>query len=570
MESFQLSIELFKIYLKNDSELANTEGITAISKAMNSTLGALFYKNAKDMFKFSLSGSGFPISIPEERWRECIPEKLRTNGIHHFQRWAPPGIEVPIDHWIAIRLVKLGTESSYIFLGRDNVPWTRSEIDSLITIAKIHSEIIAIRYKRETEIKNRHDAEDALKLIQTRMEAYFEASHDAIYSLDTNGLFTSINKAGIDLFGVGNKEKIIGQPFTKFTIDSEAHNFFIQKIQEFGFIDDHELVIHKQDGDLIYCLESAHAVTKKDGSILEIQATLKDISERIKQEKELWKMNFDLSKLNQDLKAAQGLIIQQEKLASIGQLAAGVAHEINNPLGFLKSNQTMIRAYFNDVLSVTNELKDKDAAVADAYKARDLDYTVTESEHIFKESEEGFERIRIIVSHLLSFSRSSIADIFEDCDVNEGIESTLVVARNEIKYVAEVTEKLGHIPRIFAKKGELNQVILNILVNAAQAIASQKKEEKGNISIETSSTEKNIVIQIRDDGPGIPKEIQSRIFDPFFTTKEPGKGTGLGLSISYDIIVSKHHGSISVFSEPGNGTCFTITLPILPELQGEK
>ncbi len=167
-----------------------------------------------------------------------------------------------------------------------------------------------------------------------------------------------------------------------------------------------------------------------------------------------------------------------------------------------------------------------------------------------------------IVGNLKNFSRTDQGAEFELYDVNEGIASTLVVARNEIKYVAETRETLGDLPRIMARGGEINQVILNILVNAAQAIESQKRTEKGLIEIETRLEGEWVRIVIRDDGPGIPDGNLTRVFDPFFTTKEPGKGTGLGLSISYDIVVTKHGGRLSAESEPGKGSSFIIELPI--------
>ena len=181
---------------------------------------------------------------------------------------------------------------------------------------------------------------------------------------------------------------------------------------------------------------------------------------------------------------------------------------------------------------------------------------------IFAESKDGFERIVKIVSNLKNFSRVDQSGQFEQFDVNAGIESTLVVAWNELKYVSEIRKDFGAVPAVRAKGNEINQVFLNILVNAAQALGSMNRSEKGCIDISTLTEEDKVVIAIRDNGPGIPASIKNKIFDPFFTTKEPGKGTGLGLSISYDIVVNKHGGSLRVESEPGMGTVFFISLPI--------
>jgi len=187
-----------------------------------------------------------------------------------------------------------------------------------------------------------------------------------------------------------------------------------------------------------------------------------------------------------------------------------------------------------------------------------------EVESVFSESRDGFDRISKIVASLKNFSRVDQAGDYAEYDVNAGIESTLVVAWNEIKYVAEVRKELGSLPLIRANGSEINQIILNILVNAAQALGASIRGGKGLIEIRTHAETDSgtVLIAIKDDGPGIPKALQNRIFDPFYTTKDPGKGTGLGLSISYDIVVNKHAGSLWVESEPEKGATFFIVLPV--------
>jgi len=258
--------------------------------------------------------------------------------------------------------------------------------------------------------------------------------------------------------------------------------------------------------------------------------------------------------------------VQHEKMASIGQLSAGVAHEINNPLGFLKSNHEMLERYIVTLRSAYSEIEALSPAEVSAIAERyDLEYIDSEIDSIFSESDEGFARIMHIVESLKNFSRTDQGSRFEQYDVNAGIESTLVVARNEIKYVADVELRLTPLPKIDARGNEINQVLLNILVNAAQAIAGQQRSSKGAIVISTAARDGRALITIRDDGPGIPQAILGKIFDPFFTTKEPGKGTGLGLSISYDIVTTKHGGSLSVDPAPGGGTVFSIELPVSRE-----
>ncbi len=193
---------------------------------------------------------------------------------------------------------------------------------------------------------------------------------------------------------------------------------------------------------------------------------------------------------------------------------------------------------------------------------RDLVFALDEMESVIGESDEGFRRIIDIVQNLRSFSRIEASPVMSLYNVNEGIKSTLVVARNEVKYVADIELDLGDLPSIYAMGGEINQVLLNVIVNAAHAIASQKRKEKGRILISSRLEKESALVIVDDDGPGIPDETKLKIFDPFFTTKEPGKGTGLGLAISYDIIVRKHRGSLSVDDSPQGGARFSIHLPV--------
>jgi signal transduction histidine kinase len=195
-------------------------------------------------------------------------------------------------------------------------------------------------------------------------------------------------------------------------------------------------------------------------------------------------------------------------------------------------------------------------------EGHDLDYVFSEIGALVEESDEGYRRIMDIVRNLKSFARVDTEATFGDYDLDAGIESTLVVAQNEIKYVADVDLRLGGLPLIEASGGEVNQVLLNILVNSAQAIEGQKRQSKGHILVETRIEGGYAVCEISDDGPGIPEIMRLFIFDPFFTTKEPGKGTGLGLSISYDIIVNKHGGRLLVGDSVLGGALFRIELPV--------
>lgn len=565
-ENIDLTIELFKIYLRDDSEKANLAAINAITTAMNAEMGALFYDDPRYHFRFCLSGSDFPISLAKNRWDESIAKHAQENGADTFRNWAPPGIDRPVQYWMSAQLYIAENAFGFVFIGRNGQDWTTKDISSLTAITGVIGEIVLSRHLRNLESQTREKAERALEMTERRMSDFFSLSRDMIYYSDNDGIITNINKAGLALIGVPDSEDIIGSPLSKFMSNPTSYDYFLERVHDQGYVNDFEILFSVPGKDITYCTITAHEVRDEEGRTLEIQGLVKDISDRILNERELWMTNLELAEANLKLQQAQDIMVRHEKLASIGQLAAGIAHEINNPLGFLSSNHTMLDKYFQAIMDINNRLLEKgDESYRALYAEMDMEYILSEIVKVFKENEDGFSRIKRIISNLMTFSRMDNASEFQLVDINEGIENTILVAWNEIKYVAEVVRNLGDIPKVYAHGGEINQVVLNILVNAAQAIASEGRQEKGSIAISTRKLNENVIITISDDGPGMSGEVQSKLFDPFFTTKEPGKGTGLGLSISYDIIVNKHKGSIGVDSVPGQGTTFTIGLPLIRE-----
>ncbi len=311
-----------------------------------------------------------------------------------------------------------------------------------------------------------------------------------------------------------------------------------------------------------------------------------DITEEKRLQNRIEKLYDKLLVEHNILEKTQSNLVQQEKMASIGNLSAGIAHEINNPLGFITLNLDVIKDYlasfkeyqkllenylestkdivkdnFKEIIDEINEMKNEE--IKDIYE--DLD-------DVFSETKEGLERILNIVQNLKNFSRIDNTKVSSNYDINKALEATLTIAKNEIKYYCDVEKKFGQVPLIECIGGEINQVLLNIIVNASQAIQEQKRDpnNRGKILLETYANDKSIFCKISDDGPGIPEENLHSIFDPFFTTKEIGKGTGLGLNISYNIIVNKHNGKINVKSEVGKGTEFLIELPIKHKSKRKK
>jgi signal transduction histidine kinase len=280
----------------------------------------------------------------------------------------------------------------------------------------------------------------------------------------------------------------------------------------------------------------------------------------------LVRSNDELTRLNAKLKRAQDQLMQSEKLASIGQLAAGVAHEINNPVGYVFSNFGTLEKYLADLFRVLAAYEEAEALLAGSPAGNklaalradiELDYLKQDVPALMNESREGIKRVRKIVQDLKEFSHVDTKQDWEWTNLHQGIDSTLNIVNNEIKYKADVVKQYGELPEVQCLPSEINQVFMNLLVNAAHAV----DKTRGTITIRTGTVDHNVWVEIEDDGCGIPKENLSRIFDPFFTTKPVGKGTGLGLSLSYGI-VQKHGGKLEVDSELGRGTRFRVTIPV--------
>ena len=323
----------------------------------------------------------------------------------------------------------------------------------------------------------------------------------------------------------------------------------------------YEYRLRAASGEYLWVNHHIRLIRDGKGVPVEVIGSLKDISSRKAMEQEQ-------ERLIARLREAHDQLLQSEKMASIGQLAAGIAHEINNPVGFVNSNMGALKNYVDALFGVIDEIEQAAAGTALAPRLAaigekaELDFLKEDIAALVAESMDGLKRVRDIVQALKDFSHVGEAE-WQFADLHRGLDTTLNIVANEIKYKATVEKHYGRLPEVNCLASQLNQVFMNLLVNAAHAI-----DGRGVITIRTGADSEWVWVAIGDNGCGIPAENLTRIFEPFFTTKPVGSGTGLGLSLSYSI-VNKHGGKIDVESTPGVGTVFTVRLPVAPPAAAE-
>lgn len=413
-------------------------------------------------------------------------------------------------------------------------------------------------------------AEEALQESEGRHRSLFEQASDGIFLFDDNETIFEANSKILEILGY-QKREVIGtnifdlvHPEDLRRTPSQMHRLLNGEAVLI------ERRLRRKDGRYITFESNFNRI--KENAILGVY---RDISERKRMEERLIRQHDALKEAHEELKRVQLQNLQQEKMASIGQLAAGVAHEINNPTGFVSSNLRTLKEYSDDLFDLircykrlvdllqTEKAGVQEGAAHDLIEEIqnteadiDLEYLMEDTSALISESQEGTDRIKKIVIDLKDFAHPGQHERMS-ADINKNLDSVLNIVWNELKYKATVEKAYGDIPEIYCYPQQLNQVFMNLLVNAAQSIESQ-----GCIRIETGKVGTDrVAVRISDTGCGIPAENLSRIFDPFYTTKPVGKGTGLGLNVAYNL-VKKHGGEIRVESEVSSGTEFIIHLPV--------
>ena len=406
------------------------------------------------------------------------------------------------------------------------------------------------------EITERREMENALQKQASILSGVLESTGSAVFSIDSSYRYTSFNSAHAKTMkALYNTDIQLGTSIIDVMTNEDAA---VARVNLDRALAGEAFVIEASSGDTNLersVFEVSHnPINNSEGRAVGVTVLARDISERRKNEEKYREM--------------QSQLMQQDKMATIGQLAAGVAHEINNPLGFVVSNMSTFGKYIEKynlyIDTVEQELRAGDSGILPEKiqtlrQSLKLGYIINDINVLIDENNEGLERVNRIVQDLQTFSRSD-ASVYSNTDLNQCLDSTINIISNVIRYAAELRREFSDLPKIFCNSQQINQVFMNLLMNAAHAIQT-KGEEVGTITIRTWSDHYNVFVSVSDTGCGIAPENRNKIFDAFYTTKEVGKGTGLGLSISASI-VNNHGGDITVESEVGVGSTFTVRLPL--------
>lgn len=436
----------------------------------------------------------------------------------------------------------------------------------------------------KTEIAERQAAQKA----QARLTAILEATTDFVGIANPQGHLLYINQAGRKMLGIRPNDKLETLTLLDF-VESSSRSFFDSNSFSTAIqtgVWSGESLLQNQQGRKIPVSQVIMAHQSEQGDLEYLSTIIRDITESkaketalLTSEKKLRQQAIQLQAALTDLQNTQTQLIQTEKMSSLGQLVAGIAHEINNPINFIYGNLTPAHEYVHDLLALvklyTDTYPQPKTAIEEKIEEIELDYLVEDLPKVLSSMKVGAERIREIVLSLRTFSRLDEAQM-KAADIHTGIESTLLILQNRLKKklghaAIKVIKDYGKLPEIECYPGQLNQVFMNILSNAIDVLDERNQElspaeideNPALITVKTQATEhQSVTISITDNGKGMTEAVKQKLFDPFFTTKPVGKGTGLGLAICYQIIVDKHGGSLHCNSVVNQGTEFIIEIPI--------
>jgi PAS domain S-box-containing protein len=493
-----------------------------------------------------------------------------------------------------------------MFLSRDNL--LPSSPDWMGRYEKVHKNLAkrTRQLKRANQelanqIAERKRVEEALQQAERKYRSIFENAVEGIFQTTPDGRYQACNPALARIYGYDSPTQLLTSLVDiaqQLYVDPRRRDEFIEQLHYCDSVSEFESQIYRRDGSIIWISENARAVRDDDGTLLYYEGFVTDITQRKLAEEHLRQSEArsrvqaeQLEVALNQLQQTQVRLIQNERLSTLGQLVAGVAHEINNPVNFVCGNLIPASQYAEDLIKLlelyTKYYPQPVPEIQQQAEAIELDFLIEDFPRTLSSMQLGADRIRQIVQSLRNFSRFDEAQM-KPVDIHEGLNSTLLILQNRLKSKKDnweivIVKEYGELPSVECYAGLLNQVFMNLLCNAIDALddwhleslnleGSNQQPETPYIRIctevicgnspDNSGSDLQAVIRIINNGPGMTQEVRSRIFDPFFTTKPLGKGTGLGLSISYQIIVEKHGGQLKCISTPEQGTEFVIKIPI--------
>ena len=430
--------------------------------------------------------------------------------------------------------------------------------------------------------------EIALQPTEEKYRSIFENAVEGMYQRTPDGRYLLANQALAHIYGYESSAYLLMYltDIDRLYVDQERHQQFIELIQQNDQVCNFESQVYRQDGSIIWISESARAVCDQNGTLIYCEGFVTEIQQRKLAEKKWLQLEEKSQKQSEELQAAleklhkmEFQLIHSEKMSSIGQMVAGVAHEINNPVTFVCGNLLHAGQYAEDLLNLLKlyqqHYPQPAPEIEEEIEALDLDFMMVDFRKTLSSMQMGADRIRQIVHSLRNFSRMDEAQM-KPANIHEGIDSTLLILNNRTKPKGQnpgvnIIKKYGELPLVRCYGELLNQVFMNLLSNAIDALEeynqirleNQLQLNPSTITISTDIINSEwVAIKIADNGAGMPEEVKEQIFNSFFTTKPIGKGTGLGLSISHQIIVEKHGGNLKCISAPEQGTEFIIEIPL--------
>lgn len=516
------------------------------------------------------------MSYTSPRWLEMFGYTPQEALYQNFEQFIHPD-DLPFCLGIFSRVATGAADAitlEYRAIHRDgSCRWHTTNLSSIKdAVGQVQHCIAIVR-----DVTDRRQAEDALQRKEQFLRSIYHGVEHPIFVVDVLGdrfCYVDWNRAAEKASGIA-AEQIIGKT------PEQVYGAGVGQIGQQRLIDCFKTgqpftyeEWQMQDGEMTWWQTTLNPLRNEQDKIYQIVGTTFNVTERKLAEAQLQQQANDLQLAMQELQQTQMQMIQSEKMSSLGQLVAGVAHEINNPVNFISGNLSHANGYTQDLLELVQlyatHYPEPAAEIAAAIESIELDFLVEDLPKLLSSMWIGAERIQTIVASLRSFSRMDEAEM-KAISVHEGIDSTLMILQSRLKAKGsqpqiQVIKQYGELPLVECYAGQLNQVFMNILTNAIDALEEQAEQDaqfSPQITIRTEQQVDQICVQIADNGAGMSEAVRQRLFDPFFTTKPVGKGTGMGLSISYQIITKKHGGSLCCASAPGQGTLFSVIVPIL-------